>query len=126
MISPILLAVALSQAPATPEAAAPKVDAPAEKVETAALVAGTLPDDPAKTVLQGKCLICHTADYVTQQRLTEGQWLKTVEKMRKFGAPVTDAEVKQLAGYLGRYWTPDLPAPRVAPVAAPKGALPPR
>ncbi len=126
MISSILLAVVLSQAPAKSEAAAPEADAPAPKVDTAALVAGTLPEDPAKPVLQGKCLICHSADYVTQQRLTAGQWLKTVEKMRKFGAPLSDDEVKQLAGYLGRNWTPELPAPRVAPVAAPKGALPSR
>jgi hypothetical protein len=91
------------------------------------LAAGLLPEDPARAVVQGKCLICHTADYVTQQRLTPGQWQKTVEKMRRFGAPLSDDEVKLVSGYLGRTWTVDLPEPRPPkPVAPPKGSLPAR
>jgi len=85
-----------------------------------ALLNGDLPDDPARALVQRNCLLCHTADYITQQRLTEGQWQRTVDKMRKFGTPATDAEAKSMVAYLARYWTVDLPPPR-----SPRVALPP-
>jgi hypothetical protein len=116
----LILAVLLSGAPAAEGEAAPA------KPDPAAAVEGRLPDEPARAVLQARCLICHTVDYVTQQRLTAGQWLKTVEKMRKFGAPLTDDEVKPLADYLGRHWTVDLPERRPAPVPPPAGSVPSR
>jgi len=85
--------------------------------ETEALLEGKMPDDPAKPLVQGKCLLCHSADYLTQQRLTAAQWEKTVDKMRKFGTPANDEEAKLMTAYLARYWTQDLPPPR--PVRAP-------
>ena len=88
------------------------------------LLAGKLPDDPARAAVQGKCMICHTSEYVTQQRLTQGQWQKTVEKMRKFGSPVTDDEIKPMVEYLARYWTPDLPPPLPVRAAPPRGSVP--
>jgi hypothetical protein len=84
------------------------------------LVAGEMPDDPAKTLVQGKCMLCHSGDYLTQQRLNDGQWQKTVEKMRKFGSPASDEEVKQMSAYLAKYWTQDLPPPRPVKAALPK------
>jgi Spy/CpxP family protein refolding chaperone len=89
--------------------------------EIEALVSGQLPDDPARALVQGKCLLCHSGDYVTQQRLTEAQWQRTVDKMRKFGTPASDEEAKQIVAYLSRYWTPDLPPPRVVRAPAPAG-----
>ena len=71
-------------------------------------------------------LVFLTGDYVTQQRLTPKQWQGTVEKMRRFGSPLTDDEVKLLSAYLARYWTVDLPERRPAPVKPPPGALPSR
>jgi len=97
--------------------------AAADDKSTAALLAGQLPDDPARPLVQGKCLLCHSAEYVTSQRLTEGQWQKTVEKMRKFGSPATDEEAKAMTAYFARYWTPDLPPPRVVRAAPPKGSV---
>ncbi len=126
---PALLAAALLAA--APEPAPPAAPKPAQAKEADALrlelVAGKLPDEPGRTVVQSKCVICHTQDYVTQQRLTPGQWQKTVEKMRKFGAPLTDDEVKLVSEYLGRHWTVDLPEPIPAKaVAPPRGSLPSR
>jgi len=118
---PVLLIASLLLA-AEPAATAPAAASPAQ----AALLEGKLPDDPARSVLQAKCLICHTGEYVTLQRLTPAQWQKTVEKMRKFGAPLTDEEVKSLSSYLGKYWTVDLPERLPRPVAPPQGALPTR
>jgi hypothetical protein len=97
--------------------AASAVALAAGTAETEALLEGTMPDDPGKPLVQGKCLLCHSADYLTQQRLTAGQWEKTVEKMRKFGTPANDEEAKLMTAYLARYWTQDLPPPR--PVRAP-------
>lgn len=118
MIPALLVAVVLSADPAAQPTPAKM------EVDVAALVEGKLPEDPAVAVLNAKCTICHTNDYVTQQRLTPVQWQKTVEKMRKFGSPLTDDEVKALSDYLGRYWTVDLPERRTQPVRPPPGSIP--
>ena len=88
------------------------------------LLQGQLPEDPARTLVQTKCMICHTGEYVTQQRLSEGAWKKTVEKMRKFGSPVTDEEQPALVAYLAKHWTTTLgaPIPTLAPL--PAGSVP--
>jgi Spy/CpxP family protein refolding chaperone len=88
--------------------------------DTKALVDGQMPDDPAKPLVQGKCMLCHSEDYLTQQRLTETQWQKTVEKMRKFGTPANDDEAKKISDYLARYWTQDLPPARPVRAAPPR------
>ncbi len=134
MIPALVAAALLAAAPEAKTAAPAPAAAQAKPAEAKAgdalrveLVAGKLPEDPAREVVLGKCVICHSEEYVTQQRLTPGQWKGTVEKMRKFGAPLTDDEVKLVSEYLGRNWTPDLPDPRPAKaVAAPKGSLPKR
>ena len=100
--------------------------APAADDQTRALVEGKMPEDPARPLVQGKCMLCHSAEYVTQQRLTETQWQKTVDKMRKFGTPASDEEAKLMAAYLARYWTTELPAPRAVRVPAPRGSVPAR
>jgi len=138
VISTMLLAAVLAQAggpaaapaekaPAAatgaPAAAAPEKPAVPPEVQ-AALLEGEIPDDPARPLFQAKCLICHTGDYVTQQRLTEGQWQKSIEKMKRWGAPLGDDEVKTLAAWFGRTWSPDLPERRSPRRAAPKGSTP--
>jgi hypothetical protein len=97
---------------------------PAAGDNTAALVDGQLPDDPARPLVQARCLLCHTGEYVTQQRLSEGQWQKTVDKMRKFGSPASDEEAKAMVAYLARYWTPGLPPSRPVLAPAPPGSVP--
>ena len=98
-------------------------NAPADE-RTKALVEGKLPDDPALPLVQSKCFLCHTGEYLTQQRLTDGQWQRTVDKMRKFGTPASDEEAKTIAAYLARNWTPDLPPPRPVRAPPPKGSVP--
>ncbi len=88
------------------------------------LAQADLPDGPARPIVQQKCMICHTAEYITQQRLAEGAWKKTVEKMRKFGSPLTDDEVAPLTAYLAKNWTPALPPAQGTPARAPKGSVP--
>jgi len=62
----------------------------------------TFKDGPNVALAQGKCLICHAADYVyTQPPLTKKQWTAEVTKMQKvFGAPVGDDDIAPLVEYL--------------------------
>ena len=89
-----------------------------------ALVEGQLPEAPERALVQARCLLCHTGEYVTMQRLTEKQWQATVDKMRKFGSPATDEEAKAMVSYLSRYWTPDLPPLRPVLAPPPPGSVP--
>lgn len=52
--------------------------------------------------LNNDCLACHTADLVAQQRLTDKQWPKSLDKMRGWGAPTGDDEVQPLLASLVR------------------------
>jgi hypothetical protein len=101
--------------------------APAKPVLTKAqeaIVAGKLPESPAKAVVLTKCQICHTAEYVTQQRLTPAQWQATVVKMRKLGSPLDDGEVKLLSEYLAQHWAVGVPERTPRPVRAPANLVP--
>lgn len=84
-----------------------------------------LPDGPGRTVLEEKCIACHGADYVTQQRLTSAQWQRTVDKMRKFGARLSDDDAKVLSGYLAQHWPVGKPEHAPAPVNTPAAAVTP-
>lgn len=46
------------------------------------------------------CLVCHGEDVSAQQRLTRTQWEAEVGKMQRWGAPVTDANRKEIIDYL--------------------------
>ena len=61
--------------------------------------------------------------YLTQQRLSEATWKKTIEKMRKFGANLTDEQSASLAAFAARYWNPDLPGRTWVAGPPPAGAL---
>lgn len=50
--------------------------------------------------LKNDCVACHTADLVAQQRLTDKQWPKALDKMRGWGAPTEDPEVQPLLASL--------------------------
>ena len=73
----------------------------------------------------GQCQICHHYEYLTQQRLTEPAWKKTIEKMRKFGAVLTDEQATQLVAFAARYWNPDLPGRTWTAGPPPPGSTPP-
>src|SRR5262249_16956901 len=94
-------------------------------IDRDALLAGKLPDNAPETELvNAQCRICHTIEYLTQQRLGEAGWKKTIDKMRKFGANLTDDQVTSLVAFAARYWNPDLPRRTWVAGPAPAGALP--
>ena len=110
------------QPPATPTPPAPP---PAPAIDRDALLAGKLPEGaPEMELVNAQCRICHTTEYLTQQRLGEPGWKKTIDKMRKFGAVLTDDEAASLVTFAARYWNPDLPGRTWTPGPPPAGALP--
>ena len=52
------------------------------------------------------CLVCHDADIITQQKLTPTGWTRSVEKMTRWGAAVTDADKAPLVEYLAAQYPP--------------------
>jgi hypothetical protein len=87
---------------------------------------GELPSSGLEADLVGsRCVICHSLQYITQQRLGEPQWRKTIDKMRKFGAPLDEKEAAALTSALARAFAPEVPPPAFQLVATPAAALPP-
>ena len=116
-----LVACKSEHAPPQP-APAPK---PAPAIDRDALLAGKLPEgEPMSDLVFAQCQVCHTTQYLTQQRLAEPAWKKTIDKMRRFGANLTDDQAAQLAAYAARYWNPDLPGRTWSLGPLPAGALP--
>jgi hypothetical protein len=112
--------------PPTPSQPAPSpTPAPVATIDREALLAGKLPDAAPETALiNAQCRICHAVEYLTQQRLGEAGWKKTIDKMRKFGAALTDEQAASLVAFATRYWNPDLPQRTWTLGPPPAGALP--
>ena len=115
-----------SSAPSKPAQAdlpAAPMQAMAAATDPAQLLRGELPQHPEIAVLRARCESCHTLEYVTQQRLSEGQWAKSLTKMQLWGSTLTDQEKATLGPYLASVWPKTLPD-RISPlVAAPEGAV---
>src|SRR4051812_6764128 len=87
----IFLAVACASSGVSAAAAALKIDLPPE---TAVFKAG-----PHLDLVKSRCLICHSADYVSTQppNLPRATWNAEVAKMRKvYGATFGDEDVEPL------------------------------
>jgi hypothetical protein len=65
-----------------------------------------LPNGPGKAEVEAACYACHSADLLVQQRLTEKQWVASVDKMIRWGAVVPDAQKDVLVKYLSRHFGP--------------------
>jgi cytochrome c2 len=69
-------------------------------------VASHASTDAGAATFKKVCLTCHDADIVEQQRLTPTGWTRSVEKMMRWGAVVTDAEKQPLVDYLASRFGP--------------------
>ncbi len=83
---------------AAPAAAAPLTYSLPE--ETAALAPG-----PNLEMVQGNCVSCHSADYISTQPRplanARGFWQAEVVKMKNaYGAPIADADISKIVDYL--------------------------
>lgn len=55
---------------------------------------------------QRACLTCHEADIIEQQKLSRTGWTRSVEKMMRWGATVSDTEKDPLIDYLASRYGP--------------------
>ena len=55
---------------------------------------------------QRACLTCHDADIIEQQKLSRTGWTRSVEKMMRWGATISDAEKEPLVDYLSSRYGP--------------------
>ena len=62
--------------------------------------------DAGAAVYKRACLTCHEADIIEQQKLTPAGWTRSVEKMMRWGAAITDAEKTPLVEYLASRYGP--------------------
>ena len=72
---------------------------------------------PGYALVQGNCLICHSAHYVQYQPLSSSReyWDKTVKKMKQpFGAFFPDEDIAPMVDYLVKTYGDERPeaAPR--------------
>jgi cytochrome c len=73
-----------------------------------------LTSGPGAALTAQKCQICHELGHVTRSRLSRGEWADNLKNMRERGAPLTDAEIEVIVGYLAAYYGRDT-APAPAP-----------
>lgn len=59
-----------------------------------------LPVAAASDIVRNRCVTCHGADLIEQQRLTREGWTREVDKMIAWGAVVNEAEKGRLVDYL--------------------------
>jgi cytochrome c oxidase cbb3-type subunit III len=60
----------------------------------------------AQALIIARCSVCHTSDLITQQRLPRERWETTVEKMKHWGAEISDDEGELLVRYLSARYHP--------------------
>jgi cytochrome c5 len=73
----------------------------AEAAEVAAL-----PDGPARALVTERCLLCHGAGLIAQQRKDAAAWGRTVTQMRTWGTPIQDDDQTAIVGYLTQHYGP--------------------
>jgi cytochrome c5 len=85
----------------------------------AAIQAQDLPSGPGQEVVAARCLTCHEADLITQQRLSRAGWGRELDKMVRWGAVVDAGEREPMLDYLAAHFTP---APVASHIVATAGA----
>ena len=78
-----------------------------------------LPPGPGRETVTARCLSCHDADIIVQQRLSRVGWGRSVDKMVRWGAVVEPSERDPMLDYLAAHFTPTpVPAHIVATAGA--------
>lgn len=72
----------------------------------ASVAAQSLPDGPGADIARKRCLTCHGADLIVQQRLSRAGWEREVDKMTGWGAGVTAEERAPLVDYFAARFAP--------------------
>lgn len=74
-----------------------------------------LPSGPEAEFVSSRCVVCHSADLITQQRLKREVWVREVNKMITWGARATPEERDRIVEYLASTYSPDVPVPALGP-----------
>lgn len=67
----------------------------------------SLPTGHGKSLVEGSCFRCHSADMLVQQRQTEKQWTAELDKMIRWGAVVKDRDKPVMLAYLVKHFGPE-------------------
>jgi mono/diheme cytochrome c family protein len=65
-----------------------------------------LPAGAGLEVLKRRCVSCHESDIISSQKLTLTGWTRSVDKMVRWGAPITPEEREVLQPYLAQHFAP--------------------
>ena len=82
----------------------PGLQAIVRSAEAAEITA--LPEGSAKTLLTERCLLCHGAALIIQQRKDAAAWGRTVTQMRTWGTQIQDDDQAAIVAYLARHFGP--------------------
>jgi len=110
VIASALLAAALSAGCRTASAGAKGDSDPALKAVVGSAEAAEiarLPEGPGKALVTERCLLCHGAALIAQQRKDTAAWARTVTQMRTWGTPIQDEDQTALVAYLAEHFGPD-------------------
>lgn len=80
----------------------PGLQATVRTAEAAEITA--LPEGSAKTLVTERCLLCHGAGMILQQRKDAAAWGRTVTQMRAWGSQLQDADQAALVAYLAQHF----------------------
>ena len=69
-------------------------------------IAQELPPGPGRDVVSRRCLSCHEADLIVQQRLTRAGWTRSIDKMVRWGAVVDADDREPMLDYLSALFAP--------------------
>lgn len=64
----------------------------------------------AEGLIIARCSVCHSPDLISQQRLSRDRWAATVDKMKHWGAEISNDEADLLTRYLSARYHPGAPA----------------
>jgi len=81
------------------------------KLTLALAVQAALPSGPGRELVAERCLSCHEADLITQQRLGRAGWEREVDKMIRWGAEAGAPERQAMIDYLAAHFAPRAAAP---------------
>jgi mono/diheme cytochrome c family protein len=76
-----------------------------------------LPPGPGREVVAKRCIACHEADLITQQRLTRAAWARSVDKMVRWGAIVETDEREPMLEYLSAHFAAQRAASNIVATA---------
>jgi cytochrome c5 len=87
-------------------------------VASAVVRAQDLPAGPGREVVAARCITCHEADLIMQQRLSRAAWGRSVDKMLRWGATVDPSEREPMLDYLAAHFAPNPVASHIVATAS--------